>query len=99
MMATPTGLVDARGCLTDAGFKALGSARPGEAPAELAAHLAGCARCQDRVLQGATGADGVRTRSAAPRSARRRYLALALVMGVLLLAIVGLLATLAYVRG
>jgi hypothetical protein len=96
-----TGLVDARGCLTDAGFAALASARPGGAPAELAAHLGGCARCQDRVLQAAAGVEGAgagRLRKPA-RSERRRWLALALVMGVLLIAIVGLLATLAYVRG
>jgi hypothetical protein len=94
-----TGLVDARGCLTDAGFAALGSARPGEAPAELAAHLAGCARCLGRVLQAAAGAEGDGRPRKGASSERRRWLALALVMGVLLIAIVGLLATLAYVRG
>lgn len=96
---TTTGLVDARGCLTDAGFSALAAARPGEAPAELAAHLAGCARCQDRVLQTAAGVEAAGRRRKPVGSARRRWGALGLVMGVLLLAIVGLLATLAYVRG
>jgi len=94
-----TALVDARGCLTDAGFAALASSRPGEAPAELAAHIAGCGRCQDRVLKAAGGVEAAgRSRSSA-RSERRRWVALALVLGVLLLAIAGLLATLAYVRG
>ncbi|MET0555124.1 MAG: hypothetical protein ABW221_18925 [Vicinamibacteria bacterium] len=94
-----TALVDARGCLTDAGFAALAAARPGQAPAELAAHLAGCARCQDRVLQAATGTDAASRTRGAVRSSRRRWGALALVIGILLAAIVGLLATLAYVRG
>jgi hypothetical protein len=94
-----TGLVDARGCLTEAGFRALASAPPGEAPGELAAHLAGCARCQDRVLQAAAGGEGAGRPRKAASSERRRWLALALVMGALLVAIVGLLVTLAYIRG
>lgn len=94
-----TALTDARGCLTDAGFAALASARPGEAPAELATHLAGCVRCQDRVLKAEAGADAPGRARAAGRSARHRWGMLALVIGVLLAAIVGLLATLVYVRG
>jgi hypothetical protein len=94
-----TSLVDARGCLTDAGFAALAATRPGEAPAELAAHLAGCARCQDRVLRVSAGTDAAGRARGEARSARRRWGALALVIGILLAAIVGLLATLAYVRG
>ena len=94
-----TALVDARGCLTDAGFAALAASRPGEAPAELAAHLSGCARCQDRVLKTAAGVEAAGRSRASGSSERRRWVALALVMGVLLLAIVGLLVTLTYVRG
>ena len=94
-----TALVDARGCLTDAGFAALAAARPGEAPSELAAHIAGSGRCQDRVLQSAAGAEAASRPRAAGRSAGHRWGMLALVIGVLLVAIVGLLATLAYVRG
>ena len=45
-------LVDIRGCLTEAGFRALERAAVGKAPAELAAHLAACPRCQDRMLSG-----------------------------------------------
>lgn len=41
---------DDRGCLTEAGLQALRSAVAGRAPQELAAHLAGCARCQERAL-------------------------------------------------
>ena len=47
-MAEP--LLDTRGCLTAAGFAALQSSVPGQAPLELAQHLAGCARCQGRML-------------------------------------------------
>lgn len=94
-----TALVDARGCLTDAGFAALASSRPGEAPAELAAHIAGCGRCQDRVLKSAAGAEAANRPRAAGRSAGHRWGMLALVIGVLLVAIIGLMATLAYVRG
>jgi hypothetical protein len=43
-------LVDARGCLTPAGMAALQRAPVGQAPAELAQHLAACARCQARLL-------------------------------------------------
>jgi hypothetical protein len=94
-----SGLVDARGCLTDAGFAVLAGATPGAAPSELAAHLASCPRCQDRVLAAAAGVEPGRARPDATRTARRRWGAVALVVGTLLLAIVGLLATLAFVRG
>ena len=43
-------LLDARGCLTDGGLTALAAAPPGQGPAEAAAHLAACARCQRRFL-------------------------------------------------
>jgi hypothetical protein len=45
-------LVDIRGCLTEAGFRALERAAIGKAPPELAVHLAGCPRCQERMLSG-----------------------------------------------
>lgn len=37
-------------CLTDAEMATIASAPPGQAPPEAAAHLAGCARCQRRLL-------------------------------------------------
>jgi len=43
-------LFDARGCLTPAAFARIAAAPPGRAPAELAAHLASCPRCQRRLL-------------------------------------------------
>jgi hypothetical protein len=42
--------IDARGCLTDAGLETLLRAPVGQAPPELAAHLASCIRCQERLL-------------------------------------------------
>lgn len=42
--------IDARGCLTDADLNALARAQVGQAPPELAAHLAACAKCQERLL-------------------------------------------------
>ena len=50
-MAEP--LLDARGCLSNAGFAALSSSAPGQAPLEVAQHLAGCPRCQARMLASA----------------------------------------------
>jgi hypothetical protein len=41
---------DGRGCLTASGLQAVRGAVPGQAPAELAAHLAGCVRCQEKLL-------------------------------------------------
>ena len=43
-------LLDARGCLTEAGFVAIGAAPPGRGPSDAAAHLASCGRCQRRFL-------------------------------------------------
>jgi hypothetical protein len=48
-------LVDARGCLTPAGMAALQRAPLGQAPAEVAQHLAACGRCQARLLAASAG--------------------------------------------
>lgn len=45
-----SGLLDGRGCLTEAGLAALAKAPPGRGPADAAAHLGSCARCQRRFL-------------------------------------------------
>jgi hypothetical protein len=45
-----SGLLDGRGCLTEAGLAALAKAPPGRGPDDAAAHLASCARCQRRLL-------------------------------------------------
>jgi len=52
-------LFDAQGCLTAEGFARIGASPPGRAPAELAAHLAQCARCQRRLLASAASPSGV----------------------------------------
>jgi hypothetical protein len=62
-----TALLDARGCLTEAGLVALDKAPPGQGPAEAAAHLASCARCQRRFL--ARGGQDIGAISATPRTA------------------------------
>ena len=49
---TPS-LQDERGCLTPAGFAAIRDAPAGQAPPEAARHLAGCPRCQSRLLASA----------------------------------------------
>ena len=77
-------LFDARGCLTPAGLAALRTAAPGRAPKDVAAHLAGCARCQQRLFDGLRGPG-----AAAPA---RRGSAGARLVWILVLAVFGLLA-------
>lgn len=64
MTETRAGLLDLRGHLTAAGLAAFQSAPVGQAPAEVASHIASCAACQDKLL--VAGAPGPR-----PRSGRR----------------------------
>ena len=47
---TDQALLDANGHVSAAGFLALQTASPGQAPAELATHLAGCGACQQKLL-------------------------------------------------
>ena len=47
---TNQALLDANGHVSAAGLVALQAAPPGQAPAELATHLAGCGTCQQRLL-------------------------------------------------
>jgi len=82
-------LVDGRGCLTPAGFAALSRAAVGRAPADLAAHLASCARCQERMLAGGTSA--ARPSPAAPPRPPRLWLGVALAFAALLLAVAALI--------
>jgi hypothetical protein len=53
-------LFDAQGCLSPQGVAQLSAAPPGQAPPELAAHLAGCLRCQRRLLATALPSSGPR---------------------------------------
>lgn len=43
-------LRESGGCLTETGLQTLAGAPPGQAPPELALHVAGCAACQARLL-------------------------------------------------
>jgi hypothetical protein len=83
MAPSPTTLRDPRGHLTGAGLAALSSATPGQAPADLANHLASCAQCQERVLaQGLTA--GVRRERRAPPPAWRVWAVLAAILATLI---------------
>lgn len=81
-------LLDARGCLTAAGFAAVAAAPVGKVPVELASHLATCSRCQQRLLAG-----GVE-RSPRPRRAPPSLARMFLVVGLVVLAILGFLLSL-----
>lgn len=74
---------DERGCLTEAGFLALESAPVGKAPPELASHLAGCDRCQQRML--------LRGEPRGPKRERPPLGRGLLIAGVLLLVLLGAL--------
>jgi len=57
-------LTDGRGCLTESGLQSVERAPVGGAPSELSRHVAGCGRCQERLLSRGSGA--------APRRERKR---------------------------
>jgi hypothetical protein len=81
---------DARGCLAPQGIAAFRAAPPGDAPPELARHVAGCARCQERLLS----LEGLVPRKpGAVRDPARLWRNLALLGFVILLALIGMLVT------
>ena len=84
-------LRDMKGCLTQAGYRALAGAVAGKAPPELAAHVAGCGRCQDRMLTGqwAPGAPPRRERREPPPPWRVWIVAIAVVLLALVALVVG----------
>jgi len=85
--ARPVGaLVDSRGCLTSAGFAALAGAPVGRAPADLAGHVAGCPRCQQRMLVEGAGSHPAQARRRQPRL----WLGVAVGLAALLLAVAAL---------
>jgi hypothetical protein len=96
---TPTAapLQDRGGCLTAAGLAVLRSAVAGQAPTALAAHLAGCARCQDRAL--AVDAPRAKSGRAASRPVVPSLGRTLFLSALLLAAIVAMLATLGHLAG
>lgn len=90
----PPSLVDRQGHLTPVGLAALASAPPGKAPKELAAHVASCASCQERILAGpAVGAPVRRERRPPPPPWR-----IWVVLGAGLLILLSLLVTIQRLR-
>jgi hypothetical protein len=57
---------DAQGCLTPEGFARIEASPPGRAPADLAAHLASCVRCQRRLLAASSPAHSSARREPPP---------------------------------
>jgi hypothetical protein len=90
-----TALVDVRGCLTDAGIASLRAAEPGRARPELSAHLASCARCQQRIL----ALDAPAHRKAGPPAKAPTLGRTLLLMALVLVAVVVALASMRYLVG
>jgi hypothetical protein len=95
------GLFDGQGCLSAAGLAALQRAAPGRAPADLAAHVAGCNRCQQRLLS-SLRAPGQTAAASAPRraSSTSRLVWVAVVaIAALFLLLGGLVAAMRHLGG
>jgi hypothetical protein len=94
-------LVDPRGCLTPAGMAALQKAPVGHAPAELARHVAGCGRCQARLLAASAGAEHrageAASRAGGPGASGRLWRPILFIVAALLFAL-GALALASLVR-
>jgi hypothetical protein len=86
-------LFDAKGCLTDPGVAMLASAPVGEAPPELAAHVASCGRCQERLLASGEGRAERRERKEPPPAWR-----VWVVMGGAVLLLLSILVTIRGLR-
>jgi hypothetical protein len=96
-MDAPSKLLDAHGCLSAAGLLAVRNALPGRAPDEAAMHLAGCARCQRRLLSdGAPGA--LYAGKPRPREPPPPWRAAVVVLAAVLL-VLSVLATIHWLRG
>ncbi len=87
-------LLEASGCLSPAGVAAVGASAPGRIPPEVAAHLASCARCQERVLTGGVPR-ATRRATAAPPSLKRAFL----LVGLIVLSILAFFWTLRRLTG
>jgi len=86
---------DGRGCLTREGLAACAKSPAGAGPQSVAVHVASCARCQQQLL---ALSEGERPAGSVPRESGRgnRWLHLGLLLGMMLLALVALLVTLAH---
>ena len=76
-----------RGCLSAMGLAAVRSAPPGQAPPELARHLAECRRCQERMLAGDVAGPRLPASRGAGTAASRLWRAAWLVLAALALAL------------
>jgi hypothetical protein len=70
-------------CLTEAEVSRVRGAAPGEVPENLAHHLAGCERCQERLLFGATRPRRKRRERLAMPTSGRAFLLLAVMVAVI----------------
>jgi hypothetical protein len=86
--------LDSRGHLTAAGLAALAAAPMGRAPDDLAAHVASCVVCQDRVLAGSIEAGSLRRERRAAPPAWRIWA----VLGAILIALLAMLTMLQRIR-
>lgn len=71
------------GCLSGEQIEALQHAAPGQAPIEIARHLAGCAGCQERALAGSAGRSARRV--VQPPSLQRSFVLVGAVLAALLI--------------
>lgn len=92
----PSSGFDARGCLSEAGLREVLSAPLGQAPQDLAQHLARCDRCQQRLLLASSPPRPPRRKTPATAPSPRRML---LLLALLLLSLAAFLVTLRMLTG
>ena len=94
-------LFDGQGCLSAAGLAALQRAAPGRAPADLAAHVAGCNRCQQRLLASLRepGKPGAVSRPRGASSGSRLFWIAVVAIAALFLLLGGLVAAMRHLSG
>ncbi len=91
---------DVRGCLTAAGLAALSVAPPGDAPEDLARHVAACRSCQRRWFQASLTAEERARRTKAPKAdAKARFWRMVLFALLALVLALGTLVTLRFMVG
>jgi hypothetical protein len=88
-LSSSAGWRDSSGCLTSSGFQAVATAPASKVPPELAAHLAKCALCQERLLAADRPPGARRPKATAPPPWR-----IVLVFGAAVLLVLSVLFTL-----